>query len=281
MLSLGIDIGGTSVKVAARDGERWLWTGQSPFYDKPDATALLAAVRAAVDGRLTRIDTMGLCVPGELDSTGRAIAAAVNVPGLAGLPLDDLAPRALEIQPATPVRIINDGIATGYDIFATRKLHGRLMVIALGTGVGAAVIDDGIPLNFDGITQIGQFDVSIAGHDVIGPDGGAGGLEGYIGAPALARTYGSNVTAALAKFTGDEPAIAALVRAIRISHALYRPHHIVLAGGIGIRLGHLLPRIRAKVQHQLTSIARENWTLSTGDTDFHAARGVARMAGAE
>jgi len=68
------------------------------------------------------------------------------------------------------------------------------------------------------------------------------------------------------------------VRTIRICHAIYRPHHVRMCGGIGTRLKHLLPRIRAKVEHHLTSVARDDWTLACGDHDFHAARGAALLA---
>ena len=70
----------------------------------------------------------------------------------------------------------------------------------------------------------------------------------------------------------------ALVRAVRIAHALYRPKHVCLAGGIGIRLGRLVPALKAAVAHQLTYIARPDWTLAVGDSDFHAARGVAKLS---
>ena len=126
--------------------------------------------------------------------------------------------------------------------------------------------------------HLGQIDVSIPGADVIGPDGGAGGLEGYIGVAGIQRRYGLDVSSTIATFTGEEPPIAALVRAIRIAHAIYRPQHICLAGGIGIRLGHLLAVMRAKIESHLTSVARRDWTLGTGDDDFHAARGAARSA---
>ncbi len=69
-----------------------------------------------------------------------------------------------------------------------------------------------------------------------------------------------------------------MAKAIRICHAIYRPHHIVLAGGLGIRLGRVLPALQQLVQLDLTRIARPGWTLSTGSSDFHAACGAARMA---
>jgi hypothetical protein len=69
-----------------------------------------------------------------------------------------------------------------------------------------------------------------------------------------------------------------LVRAIRIAHAMFRPHHVCLAGGVGIRLGRIVPDLRAVIADHLTHIARPEWTFSVGNSDFHAAQGAARLA---
>ena len=55
------------------------------------------------------------------------------------------------------------------------------------------VLDDGVPLFIEGASpgHLGQVDCSIEGDFVIGPDGGSGSLEGYIGVPALIKRYGS------------------------------------------------------------------------------------------
>ena len=66
------------------------------------------------------------------------------------------------------------------------------------------------------------------------------------------------------KMGPDDPPMRALARAIRIAHALYRPHHVCLAGGIGNRMGRLLPDLRHAVEDRLTNIARAGWTLSVG-----------------
>jgi glucokinase len=280
VISLGIDIGGTSVKAAAREGDRTRWTGQSDFYSKPDTDALRAAIRQAVGGRVREVDGVGLCTPGLFDPEGRIITFAINVPGIAGIPLDRLIAESLHIRVSSPVRVVNDAGATAFDLHSSRKTNGRLVVLTLGTGIGMAVLDDGNPLSVEGDSpgHIGQIDVSIPGHDVVGPDGGAGGLEGYLGVAALRAAYGDDVSAAVAKFTGDEPAMLALVRAIRIAHAIYRPNDIVLCGGVGIRLRHLIPRLRAMIEMKLTSLARSGWSLGAGDDDFHAARGAAMLA---
>src|SRR5687767_451270 len=281
MRYLGVDVGGTSVKIAMVEGERVLWTGQSPFYARPTTEQLVSAIKAAAGGKADRADGVGLCVPGLQDKVNRKVILSVNVPGLDNVSLDELVGTALGTGVGR-VHIVNDAVATGTDVFLSKKLSGRLLTIALGTGVGGGVLDDGVPLMVEGESSghIGQFDVSIEGHPVVGPDGGAGSLEGYMGVAALRQRYGSDadINSIISKWKGDEPPLRALARAIRIAHAVYRPHHVVLAGGIGIRLKHLVPRIRALIEEKLTSVAREGWTLSTGESDFHAAAGAAKVA---
>jgi glucokinase len=280
MSYLGIDIGGSSVKMAAVGEGQVLWTGQSGRYERPDTQQLTRALREAAGGRATRAEGVGLCVPGLLDESRQAVALSVNVPGLNGVNLSVLIGMALG-EGLGRVRVVSDAIATGYDIWAQRRLKGRLLVLALGTGIGAAVLDEGEPLKVEGESpgHIGQMDVSIEGEPVIGPDGGAGSLEGYLGTAALMARYGKDMGAIVKGFRGDEVPMRALARAIRIAHAMYRPGHVVLAGGIGIRLGHVLPTLRQIIETNLTSVARPGWTLTVGDSDYHAAMGVARMAG--
>ncbi|CAN5595692.1 ROK family protein [soil metagenome] len=277
--TLGVDIGGTSVKAAVCVDGEVIHTGQSPFYAKPTTRQLLDAIHTAA-GPVRELRSVGLCVPGLLDRARRVVTLAVNAPGLEDFALDQLVPQALGLQGDRTTTISNDAAATAYDIFKSRHLTGRLLVLTLGTGVGAAVLDDGQLLRVEGDSpgHIGQIDVSIPGADVIGPDGGAGGLEGYMGVAALQKNHGADLSAALQNLTGDEPAILALVRTLRICHAIYRPHHICLCGGIGIRLRDLLPTIRSKTEHHLTSVAQSGWTLDCGADDFHAARGAAQLA---
>jgi predicted NBD/HSP70 family sugar kinase len=279
-MHVGIDIGGSSVKLAAIREGQVLWTGQSPSYARPTVDQLVRAIRMTAAGRVVRATGVGMCVPGLFDKSTRSVTLSVNIPGLVGIRLDGLLQAALGGELGT-LRVIPDTVATAIDIWETRRLAGRLLLLALGTGIGAAVLDDGKPLCVDGDSpgHFGQLDVSIEGCPVVGPDGGAGSLEGYLGAPALVKQYGQDLTVALAKLNGDEPPFLALGRAIRIAHAIYRPDHVCLAGGIGIRLAHVLPRLRQIVEDRLTNIARPGWTLTTGESDFHAAIGAARAAG--
>lgn len=280
MICLGIDIGGTSVKLAAVENGKTLWTGQSPFYSRPTTSKLIEALAQAANGRVHSVDFAGICVPGLLDAEKRMINLSVNVPGLMNIVLDELVARALG-KGIHQLKIINDAVATATDVIRAKQLKGRVVSVALGTGVGMGVLDDEVPLMFEGASpgHIGQVDVSISGDVPIGPDGGAGSLEGYMGVPALIQRYGSMETFYRTAKATDVP-LRALGRAIRICHAIYRPNHVVLVGGVGTRIKHLVPDLKAQIDTDLTSVARRDWTLSAGDHDFHAALGAARLASA-
>jgi glucokinase len=279
MALLGIDIGGTSVKMASLEGDHVLWTGVSPPYSQPNRAELIESICRAAAGRECQAERVGLCVPGLMDPLRRMVTLAVNVPGINGVPLNAIVFEALGIS-NMPLRLTGDAVATGLGIWFARKLSGRLLCIAIGTGIGAAVLDDGVPLRVSGDSpgHLGQVDVSLDDDPPVGPDGGAGGLEGYLGTAALRATYGDDISTAINRWHGDEPPLRALARAIRVCHAIYRPDHVVLAGGLGIRMGHVLSPLRARVDDRLTRVARPNWTLSTGDSDYHAAIGAAIWA---
>ncbi|MDB5304147.1 MAG: glkA1 [Phycisphaerales bacterium] len=275
--SLGIDIGGTAVKLAALCGGEVLWTARHAYRTAGPAD-LVGAVRAALVGRDEQFAAAGLCVPGLLDERRERVVYAVNVPELNGVSLEELVASAVGRR--LPVTVTNDSVAGGYDVYSTQKLGGRLLVLALGTGVGAAVLDDGVPLDVENGSpgHIGHCDVSLESEPAIGPDGGAGSLEAYIGASALRARYGPDAMSIASRIGPNDPPVRALARAVRICHAIYRPHHVVLAGGLGIRLGHVLAALRGHVDRNLTALARPGWTLGIGTSDFHAASGAARLA---
>ena len=278
MTSLGIDIGGSSVKVAAINGRETLWTGHSATYSRPSKAELITAIRQAIGAHGTDFNAVGLCAPGILDRERRMITLSVNIPSLQGIVLDDLVREAVE-RDVRYVEIHNDSTASAFDIYATHNLTGRLLSITLGTGVGASVLDNGVPIKLSGESpgHIGMVDVSL-GDGVVGPDGGEGSLEAYIGSPALVKRYGPDMPKTLASLTENDPPLRALARAIRIFHAIYRPHYVYLIGGLGIRMGHLLPALRKLIDHNLTSVARKDYTLDVGTDEYHAGKGAAKLA---
>ncbi|MGD9790897.1 MAG: ROK family protein [Phycisphaerales bacterium] len=277
--TLGLDIGGSSVKAALIRDATFARVAQSPIYTKPTLEQLIDAIAnvAAVLG--TSHDSIGLCLPGVFDPHARVITASANIPALVGLRLDDLLARARLTATRPPV-ITTDAHAATHHIATLESLTGRVLGVSLGTGVGACVLDDGVPLHVTGTSagHIGQWDVSLGVNAPIAPDGGQGGLEAYVGLHAICTRHTCTPDLAPQVFTPHSQEIAALARALRIAHALYRPNHIRLLGGLGIRLQAALPNIHNHVAQHLTSLARPNWTLQLGHDDFHAAGGAALLA---
>lgn len=296
MTTLGIDIGGTSTKVASVEHGICLATAESPRYERPDAVSLRAAVAVAIENLRTKTSNrlftpaaIGLCLPGARDPDTGIITHAINVPGLIGQRPADLAAHAAEVlnlSPALPHTIVSDAHAAAYAHWSTAKNKGRLFALSLGTGVGACVLDDGLILKVSGESSghFGQIDVSL--EDIptsipVGPDGGRGSLEAYLGLPALRAHFGPRLRAWLDAPSLDSPPIRALVRALRIAHAIYRPHSIVLLGGVGMSLAPILTVLRARVNDHLTILARPDWKLEAGTHRHYAAVGAALLANAQ
>jgi predicted NBD/HSP70 family sugar kinase len=283
MATLGLDIGGSSAKAVLLEGRTVRWEATSARYTRPDRGTLLNALRTLLRNAPGTIDRVGLCVPGLMNADQSAVERSVNVPGLVGTPLVELVSSVLAAPTPRLVRT-SDAHAAAYDalVSETPRPAGRFLALSLGTGVGACVLDDGTPLHVSGASpgHVGQLDVSLSPDAPVGPDGGRGSLEAYIGLPALLRDEGPDPERTLASLTVADPPLRALARALRICHAIYRPQHIRLLGGVGVRLAHAVPALYRSIADHLTSVARPGWTLAAGTTDYHAARGAARLADA-
>lgn len=288
--TLGIDIGGTAVKAAFVLDGAVMATGLSRSYAQPDLHTLKSAIRDAVGEIANGEDLLcaiGLCVPGIVDVPSGVIGTAVNVPSLVGVEPVKMVRDAIGLVDV-PVLRLTDAHAAAYDVWDGRR--DRMAAISIGTGVGLCILDDGVPLNIGGAAaetgfatpgHFGQIDVSLDEADApVGPDGGRGGLEAYIGWPALRDRYGRDADDLVGAMASDDAPLRALARGIRIVHAIYRPSRIVLLGGVGIALAPCVERLRLLVSDQLTSVAQQGWTLEAGESLHHAAAGAAKLAAA-
>jgi len=285
---LGIDIGGSSVKVCLVDGDARR-TARSGSYFCPARSELVAAIRSSVEqlGVPGTGCPVGLCLPGKRNETGDAIEVSVNLPCLDGWRFEELLAESLGSTPAR-FRVVSDVHAAAHDHFRARKPRGRAAYIAIGTGVGLCVLDDGVPVGIgkQGIGHLGLVDVGRLGEGDIFSDGGASNtLESYVGVRALRARFGSEpddvLGERLANLSIVDPFMRALVRGLRIVHAIYTPESIVLMGGVGIALRDRGDELRAAVGEGLTSLARPGWELGFGDSLYHAASGAALLGGIE
>src|SRR4051812_11373244 len=110
MITLGIDIGGSSVKTAAMQEERIVATAQSAAYTRPNTNQLIEAIRKSLPANV-KPERVGLCLPGLYDAAQRKITASVNVPGLVGPTLDELISKSLGTASPPPLQIFTDALA--------------------------------------------------------------------------------------------------------------------------------------------------------------------------
>lgn len=287
---LGVDIGGTSVKAAYLDpASAAPRTGASHRYTRPSLDDLGRAVRTAIQS-LGPINPAAIacCAPGQLEPDARTIRFSANIPSLNGT--DVCAWLVVLITDAgsqsSEPHLLPDAVASALGSHHAQPARGRLLTLAMGTGIGAALLEEGRPARLGSnppglVGHLGQIDVSLDDDAPVGPDGGRGSLEAYCGLPALRARFGDtddNLRHALANLDEHDPALRALARAIRIAIAVYTPNHVRLLGGIGLLLKPTLPRLRALIDHDLTRVAREGWTLTCADDPYLAAVGAALSA---
>jgi predicted NBD/HSP70 family sugar kinase len=287
MRSLGLDIGGTSIKLALLEGGQTVALRRSHATYTDPSPAKLTSHLAEVLRDLPPPDAVGICLPGLIDLSTRTFIASVNLPRLVGTCIDDFLNVTKLMWPTA--RIAPDAMAAAIDFRHNHQSPcwsgGRLLALSLGTGIGACVLDDGTPLRVSPAAapfssgHLGQIDVSLGEpHPPRARDGSVGTLEAYLGSPALRARLRVPDGANLPPLAADDPAVRALVRALRISHSIYRPDTIALLGGVSFALTHLADHLRAATAEGLTSLARPRWTLTFADDAFHAARGAARLA---
>lgn len=273
---LGIDIGGTSVKAALHTGDPAnATTVQSAPYTNPTVAIIRDAVSDCLDQfNPNSISTFGLCLPGRLSEDQSSIERALNLPALEGTTVADLLPRLPE-PTITP-----DTIAHALGVHATHPEPGRLFCLCIGTGVGAAVLDHGRPLRVTGpaIGHFGQIDIGpFPPHpEAVAADGAINTLEAYLSGRALLSRLNippSLAEAAIRDLPPDDPARAALARALRTALALYRPNAIALTGGVARALA-ANHDVHAHVNRGLTSLIPPIWRLIVAQDAFTAARGA-------
>ena len=294
MQRLGIDIGGSSVKVCLQTGldpRIGSYTTRSDGYTHPTRDELALRIKQAIDRLpvgVERSACVGLCLPGKRASGNDSIERAVNLPCLDGWGFDDLLASSIGWIPKNRT-VLSDVLAAGIDYLDHHASQGRTAVIAIGTGVGLCVFDDGRPVGIgnQGIGHLGMMDMGrIGASDRIASDGACNTLESYIGARATEQRFpGVDVQGLPGEIQRlafdepiDEPIILALVRAIRIVHAIYCPQRVVLMGGIGIALEPRHDPLFSTINHGLTTLVGSGWTLGFGDSPYHAARGAASSA---
>ena len=190
-----IDIGGTGIKLGLVDSH-----GQTLAYknvptretDGPQAAVsriaeLIRQIEIDLD-TIGAAERVGLGAPGPMDLPTGYLVAPPQLPSWWDFPIRDAVNQAVGL----PVSFLNDANAAAFGEFwlGSGQNHSSMVLLTLGTGVGAGIVIEGELVN--GVNSFG----GEAGHMIIDPSpdaelcawgGGRGQLEAYASASGVVR----------------------------------------------------------------------------------------------
>lgn len=191
---IGADLGGTKIELGLVDpADRIIARKRIPTEDEGGAASVVERIAASVAELAAhlpaqgRIVAMGMCTPGPVDHVNGILLDPPNVQGLHYAPLGSLLSTRLGI----PVRLEHDAkaAALGEFYFGAGRGEQSMVYIIVGTGVGAALIMDGVV--YRGMhNSAGEF-----GHTVLDRNGllcscgNRGCVETFMSGPRLVQWY--------------------------------------------------------------------------------------------
>jgi glucokinase len=259
---VGIDVGGSTIKAAS-------FAADGTVLDRvrvptPSAEFVVATVADIVDGFRSDLDVqrVGLAVPGLVDEAAGISVRPINL-GWEGVAVGKL----IEERCGAQVTLTHDVRAAA--VAEHRRGAGArvddLVYVALGTGVGAALISDGRLLVRHGYAgELGHVDV---GHHESCACGARGCLEAIASAGAISRRFAARsgrqvggareVAAELAARDADAiavwaEAVAALAHAFAWLASILAPERIVLGGGLSLAGRALIEPLEDALRSRLT-----------------------------
>jgi glucokinase len=299
-LAIGIDLGGTNIKAAVvdRDGnilhrhEQPTAAARGPGPVLDDLADIVRRLSSSPpqgvspgdskhlplppgegrgEGTIDRVIGIGLATPGPLDLREGRIVLTANLPGWKDVPIRN----ALREKTGLPVTLENDANAAAFGEYRAGAGRGddHLVMLTLGTGVGAGVILNGRILHghFDNAAELGHMIVVVDGLPC--PCGQRGCLEQYASANAIVRRvadlnrdrYGAVPRSAedvakaaadgdsICERVWDEACLYLAIACVNIQH-VYNPSKIVLGGGLSNAGAQLLDRVNAHFRKHTWSL---------------------------
>ena len=192
MYQIGVDIGGTNIKVGLVSRELTLLHSTSVPFPHNGAERVAQIIADAAEqllkkqgARKMELESVGIVVPGSVDSAGERVIDAYNL-GFHDVPLKQLVQKHFE---GIPVYLANDANGAALAELYVGAFRGckTAVLLTLGTGLGGGIILGGHMFN-GGLNQgveLGHMYLVNGGeHCTCGNDGC---MEAYCAASALAR----------------------------------------------------------------------------------------------
>jgi glucokinase len=264
-MRIGVDIGGTKIEAAAIDGHNNVLhsvrrpTGQGNQELLRTLFAVLDELREAEILAGRSVATLGIGIPGTVDSSTGHVSNAVNV-GVAGLELGTLAQQELGLK----VHVENDvnaaAVGAHHLLAEGRESHQQSSAyLNLGTGLAAGFITRGTLVRgaSGAAGEVGHLPMGL--HAELCPCGQTGCLELIASGSGIARQWkGAGKWPAVSLFEkaldGDEHArtiqnrfFQGAATAIRILGLTFDPSAIYIGGGLNALGQPLLSGIRQEL----------------------------------
>jgi glucokinase len=287
---IGLDLGGSVVAagLVTLEGEV-LAQAQDPTHKRGPGTAIATLLdvvqrmhQAARAFGIT-VEGIGIGVPGAVDAERGVIGQDIHyVPDLAGAPLA----ATVAAQSRLPVYVDNDVnvLALGEWMFGAGQGANFLVVLALGTGVGGGIIQDGklvrgqggfggelghVPINFDGRACIcggqGCLKTYVSGTDI-----------GLIGTERLRRSVSAADVFRMADSGNPtcQEVVTEVCRALGAGLAVIvnglNPERLVITGGVAESLKPLELRIHHQLQRYAFARALESTRIEIVPQSKHS-----------
>jgi glucokinase len=285
---IGIDLGGTAIKLARFDHRGTLLAELEVATPQP---AVPGAVTMALCDAVERLDPdgaaalVGVGLPGPMDAAARVARVCINLPGWEDVPLAEW----LEVRLQRRVTLANDGncAVVGEAWWGAAKGFSDVVLLTLGTGVGGGVLLGG--QLFTGHNGAAA-EPGLIGVDPDGPpcnSGNRGSLEQFASIAALRRLCDRDPRElSQAAADGESAALEVWERygtrlGVGLSSLVYvfTPQLVLLGGGLAGAACHFLPAVRREVELRVQAVSREGLRIDACALGNGAGRlGAARLA---
>ena len=195
---IGIDVGGTNVKIALVDDGKIIYSNSVPTYAKMGYEYTVNNIKQAIKDLMKETNTetkdiqgIGFDFPGQVDCKTGVVKLAPNIPGWVNVPIAQMIEEEFHI----PTRIDNDVrcAALGELKFGAGRGCENFICITVGTGIGSGIVINGKVVRgaSNAAGELGHIKLQMNGGPICGC-GDTGCLEAFASGPsivAMAQDY--------------------------------------------------------------------------------------------
>lgn len=189
---IGIDVGGTNVKIAlVDDNGKIIYSNSVPTYAKMGYEYTVNNIKQAIKDLMKETNTtpsdiegIGFDFPGQVDCKTGVVKLAPNIPGWVNVPIAQM----IEDEFHIPTRIDNDVrcAALGELKFGAGRGCENFICITIGTGIGSGIVINGKVVRgaTNAAGELGHIKLQMNGGPICGC-GDTGCLEAFASGPAI------------------------------------------------------------------------------------------------